>query len=178
MRNLLTLSFKHKLRQEYLLRVFSVAFWMLTSSMVIGALGLLPAYVLSEARLNALQDQYTFLQASVASLTSDTSATPLTGLKRKLDVLSKEKNDARLTDAVLSVLSYRGEGVVLGSFDYSTTGNTSSLKLRGVAKDRDSLLSFERALRQDGRFGKVELPVSSLVREKDIEFDLTLSGTF
>ena len=151
---------------------------MLMTSMAIGVLGLLPAYLLSEARLNSLRDQYTFLQASVASLTSDTSATPLTSLKRKLDVLSKEKNDARLTDAVLSVLSYRGEGVVLTSFDYGTTGVTSSLKLRGVAKDRESLLSFERALRQDGRFEKVELPVSNLVREKDIEFDLTLSGAF
>lgn len=177
MRNLLTPSYKHKLRQEYLLRLTAVAGWMLTIAMVIGVLALLPAYVLSQTRLNSLEDQYEVLQASVASLTSDASAAPLTQLKKKLEVLAEEKRDERLTEALLSVLTHRTEGVRLTSFNYHKT-DTASLTLRGVAASREVLLAFERALESDGRFEAVELPVSNLAQEQDIDFELTLSGKF
>jgi len=160
------------------MRLVAVSFWMLAISMVIGSLALLPAYILSESRLSALNDQYHILQASVASLTSDTSAAPLAALKRKLDVLAKEKAEERLTEALLSILAQRGEGVALASFDYSKAGATATLKLRGMAENREALLAFERALKGDARFSKVDLPVSNLAKEKDIEFDLTLSGAF
>ena len=178
MRNLLTLSFKSRLRQEYLLRLAAVSGWMLVIAMVMGVLALLPAYLLSRTNLDARSAEYERLQASVASLTTGTSGAPITLLKQKLEVLAAERDDQRLTEALLTILVHRGESVGITSFNYAKGATETVLKLRGVAADRDSLLAFQKALQLDGRFSKVELPVSNLAQEKDIEFDITLTGAF
>lgn len=178
MRNLLTPSFKRTLKQEYFLRITVVSGWMLALAMVIGVLALLPAYFLSRTNLNTLSAEYGILQASVASLKSDASAAPLTILKQRLEVLATEKEEKRLTEAILAVLAHRATPVTVTSFDYAKGTTVTTLKLRGVAMDRASLLTFERALKNDGRFSKVELPVANLARERDIKFEIILPGDF
>lgn len=178
MRNLLTNQFKKTLRQEYLLRLVGVGGWVVIIGMVIGTLSLLPSYFLTDTRHDGLTQRYRVVQASIASLTEDTSKAPLAKLKQKLDVLSQDKEENRLTEALLAVLAKRGEAIDITSFAYGKMAGSTNLKIRGVAGSRDALLSFKKALEQDGRFEKVDLPVSNLAKEKDIAFDLTLTGAF
>lgn len=160
------------------MRLCAVSGWMLVIGVVMGTLALLPAYFLSRTNFDALSSEYQLLQASVASLTTGTSGAPIAALKQKLEVLSAEKDEERLTEALLSILAQRDTGIKIDSFAYAKAGVVTTLKLRGTASDRESLLEFQKALQADGRFEKVELPVSNLAQEKDIAFDIALSGSF
>jgi Tfp pilus assembly protein PilN len=184
MRNLLTDNFKKTLRQEYLLRVLTVSLWLITGGFLIGALSLAPSFILIQSSHRTLQEQFTVLQSRVASKSDETASTPVALLEQKLALLSKEREKERLTEALLFVLQARGDaGVTFTSFSYTTASSgknagQSELTLRGVAVSREALLSLKRALEADKRFKRVDLPVSNLAKERDIAFDIKLSGTF
>jgi hypothetical protein len=52
------------------------------------------------------------------------------------------------------------------------------MAVSGKAVSRDALLSFSKALKSNHRFESVDLPVSNLAKSKDIEFSISIKGTF
>lgn len=178
MRNLLTESFKRTLRQEYILRLGSVVAWLVASAFGIGILASMPSFILATSTHRTLEDQHRLLQARLSGGGQVESGAPIELLGKRLEVLARAKDRERLTEALLSVLNHRSDSITLRSMGYTKAGGKTELALKGTALNRDALLSFKRALEEDGRFESVGLPVSNLAREKDILFDITLSGKF
>lgn len=48
------------------------------------------------------------------------------------------------------------------------------LQIQGLAADRNSLVAFNESLKLEPSFSKVNLPVSSLAKNKDIVFDMSI----
>lgn len=180
MRNLLSEQFKHSLRGEYLLRLGIVFGWLLTTAFCIGILTLIPSFVFTTARHSTLEDQHRLMQAKVGGVNTEEGGegAPVALLRERLEVLAASKDKQRLTEALLSVLTYRGDAIALTSISYSKASGETQLSIKGTALSRDALLSFEQALEEDDRFDSVDLPVSNLARERDILFDITLKGSF
>lgn len=61
-------------------------------------------------------------------------------------------------------------GIMITGFDAEL--RTQSLKLSGIARERDALLEFVEALKGSPYVGKVESPISNLFQKRDINFQL------
>jgi hypothetical protein len=57
-----------------------------------------------------------------------------------------------------------------------TDKNSYTLIVSGLAKTRQSLVAFSEALRKEPLIQKVDLPVSNLTKESNIQFTLTITG--
>ncbi len=56
---------------------------------------------------------------------------------------------------------------------YDINFDKSVVSVRGRASDRGTLFAFKQSLEEDADFSEIDLPVSSLVNQTDIEFDLS-----
>lgn len=59
---------------------------------------------------------------------------------------------------------------------YSINFETKELILNGLAQNRDQLLTFKQNLEKSGRFTQVRVPLSSLEKEENVTFTVSLSG--
>jgi hypothetical protein len=59
------------------------------------------------------------------------------------------------------------------SFSRASNGN-KSVKVVGTATNRKNLLAFQSALNESGDWTQVDLPLSTIAREVDIPFEISL----
>lgn len=81
-------------------------------------------------------------------------------------LLEKESRASWLMEKIFSY----ADGVSIQSLQIEKNGN---LSLRGRAATRQSLLAFERSLRESGFIDTISLPLSQIIRETDISFSLS-----
>lgn len=74
---------------------------------------------------------------------------------------------------VKAMLKYKPASATISSFIYTRTSGT--LAVKGIVPDRTTLLAFQSALAGSGEFAKVDFPVNNLAKEKDIDFQFTLT---
>lgn len=61
------------------------------------------------------------------------------------------------------------------SFDGALAETPAKISIRGEATDRDSLKAFGRSLEGREEFSEVDLPVSNFVKERDIDFVMSVT---
>ena len=61
-----------------------------------------------------------------------------------------------------------------GASGRSINDEKKSLFVGGIASDRDSLIDFTESLKTINDFSAVNLPVSNLAKNKDIDFNIEL----
>lgn len=75
------------------------------------------------------------------------------------------------------ILAARGTGVMLANFYYEDHGSTDPVlaRLAGQAATRRDLLGFIDRLKADPMFAEVESPVGNLIKDRAVDFTLTLT---
>ena len=64
------------------------------------------------------------------------------------------------------------EGIRIDS--YSINYDSGTVKLSGLAVNRGALLEFKNSLEENRDFGEIEIPLSNLLKETDINFEFSL----
>lgn len=105
----------------------------------------------------------------------------ISDVEKKVEFLNKEavkiekifKLKTPLLSNLLTIEKLTGQEINLLSLSYDETKKI--FHLSGLAKDRNSLLSFKESLLQTKIFKKVQIPLSSLERATDINFEIIFS---
>lgn len=168
---------KKKLYKEYRLRLIVVVMFFVTSFFVVSVSLLYPSYIslkTEKSTLNVetqrLVDQIEFkngqgINATIANIKSDLR-------------LSKP-DETLIAQAISAVLNERPGGVYIDTLRYTRgIGAPSTLSLHGTAKDRNALITFSNNLKKELIFSSVDLPISNLAKQADVDFSLTLIGQF
>ena len=166
---------KEVVEREYHARRAIVILIALIAVIVVGMVGLFPSYLLSTSRHEEVLER-TRLAGDLSPAAAEAEITQwLESLNLRLQTFSDLREPARPSLSVEAVLESREAGVRLTSFDWKKQGGAITLLVSGIARDRQSLLSFEESLESSGRFASVELPVSNLAKERDIDFQIKLA---
>lgn len=171
---LLTEEAKLKVSREYRTRHTSVILMALIAMLVIGLVGIFPSFVLSSARKLELVERVRVMNGNPPSEDEPDTSAWLALINQKLKTLSPEADNVRPSDFIEKVLEKKLAGIRLTSFVWSEDNAKSALSISGIARDRQTLLSFEEALKSSVYFSNVALPVSNLAKDKDINFQLKL----
>lgn len=175
MRTLLLEKDRKALRKEYRLRLCAVGFWVVAGTMFLGAVMLMPAYFLADAREDAARAEIARLGIAVPDA-GQVPASELGALKGKMKLLEAQNDQTLRMDLLREVLSSKPRSVVITGMHLLSRPDegTEELTLTGVSATRENLLVFKETLERNPHFTNVTLPVSDLASRTDVEFSITL----
>lgn len=180
MQNLLPLEEKKKVVAEYHLRLWVVAVFAVTILVMTSLALLAPSYILALSKSNFVSDELVKLESMETSATQEKNVDAKTIEINKKTSLFLKREDASLSvpsKLLVRIIDTKTAAIKITGFSYDVTPVREQVVLMGHADDRDSLAQFLDALKKDGTFTKVELPISSYVKSSNIEFSLALERT-
>ncbi len=165
------------LKNEYRIRVFTLLMFFISSTVVAGIIGLIPAYMYS---YNQEKDSLKKLTQVKENKESRGIYEVIKNLETAEKLVAKLKDDSPTIEfsSTLDSVLLHGKGLVsVSAFQINTTKSASSsaeIVIQGKSKSRETLLSFKNNLEQDNRFYDVEMPISDLAKTKDSTYAIKL----
>lgn len=175
--NVLPQQEKKGVKREYNLRLATVCLCIITFLSVLAAVLLLPPYVLSSSKENAVEAQLSFMNSTAPTVSLADLNVFIEKINTTLSLFENQtKTRALYEDVLLPVLQSRPESITISQLLFSERGanDLSVLELHGKARDRASLQSFKTILERTGKFKSVDVPISNFVKPKNIDFIVTL----
>jgi hypothetical protein len=135
---------------------------------------LIPVYVLIHNQLNSLSLQ--FKEADINNESLKTSEEAIVEANAISSLLTQSENTTSFATVIAEIEDAKMGGVLLFDFNVTRVGKIfTSITVSGTAPSRATLSAFREALDSNTLFEKVELPLSSLAKDKDIPFTITIT---
>lgn len=172
---LLTDEEKQKVQREYVMRRAVVMLSGFVLVLVVGIIGLLPSYLLSNVRQYEALER-TRIMGSVGQRGDESYLqTWLAKINLELQLLSPELDKDRPSDFIEQVLEQKIAGISLIDFSWVKVKDKLSFSVNGVASDRQALITFENRIKSSQHFSEVTLPISNLAQDRNINFQMKFS---
>jgi hypothetical protein len=160
--------------KEYWVRVLSVFLLLSVLLSVLCILFALPVYVLISAQVDAYGASASAAAVRVAEF--DISTGVLTKANVHAQKIIEQKAAAEFSGVLTQLEELAGGEVVLRGYEFTRKdGVLSPAVVVGSAATRQALADFHAALKAEPTIEKVDLPISNLAKEKDIEFTMTVT---
>lgn len=182
MLNILPIEEKKKNLKEYRLRLTVVALSLLSALALINVALLAPAYFSAfskEAGARLEIQNFTGKSAADAAREEDAARLAVADVTKKLNLFlgASTSTAARSipSETLGKIFALKTPAIKISSAFYDATPDREQFIITGNSLDRDSLALFVDALKKDGAFTTVELPIRSYVKSTDIDFSMTLT---
>jgi hypothetical protein len=175
--NLLPKTEKEDLKKGLKLRLIVVTSFLLSASFLIGFVFLLPSYFLVSSYFSKANSAGDLLGSKDDDSVKKILNLP-TEINSKLVFFQSNISSTSLADYFSKIVGYLPAGVRLNSVSFSknktNSKNGDALIVSGVAIDRDSLILFSTLLKKSNLFLTVDVPVSSLAKDKNLPFSMNI----
>jgi hypothetical protein len=176
--NLLPKTEKDNLKKGLKNRFVIVALFLLSASFLIGFIMLLPSYFLASSYFSRVVIGDYFSESKNDDSVKNILDLP-TEISLKLGLFQSNLTDVSVADYFSKIVSLLPEKVQLKSISFSKNqdynGKSGAMILvSGIAGNRDSLVSFSNILKNSNLFSVVDVPVSSLTRDKNLPFSINI----
>jgi FtsZ-binding cell division protein ZapB len=172
--NLLPKERKKTIKKEYRLHFLALLLSMLTMTGIVTLVFLTPSFFTVRAKESRAEDQLRVLQQQTPELKEkknlDSSVSEIT---RKIEVLEPQ-NTLLPSQAIQIVVDSRPKGILIKAVSYAISESVINITVTGRGDTRETLTTFTRNLRENETFNSVNLPVSNLAKDRDIDFSITL----
>lgn len=175
--NLIPPSAKKSIKVEYWVRVLTVWLMVWAFALICSAAIMFPAYTLVDAQV----DVYERNANEISSEVNDYKivSKELVQSSQQAKIIIDEEYVESFSDYLDLFEGLQSEDIVLSqiSLDRETKENITlePIKVSGTASDRKSLAAFRDRLLAHPKFDAVDLPISNLARDKDIQFAITVT---
>ncbi|MDB5266808.1 MAG: hypothetical protein JWN89_623 [Parcubacteria group bacterium] len=161
--------------KEYSRRRMVVILFLFCTLVLIAIFGIFPSYTVSSSRKEIAMSRIEVLKKSPSSEDGRTLEKWLGLTNKKLTVLSPDASTDEPYEIFQKIIAAKPAGVSLLGLRWDKTGTAVTISLSGIARDRQALLALQEALNSSKSFSKAVLPVSSFAKDKDLEFELSIS---
>lgn len=181
--NLLPSFEKRVVKKEYIKRLWVVGLDCLIVLITISIIPILVSYIVSTYEITRLGQEISLVATNNMAKGAAANMNIIKDANDKLDILNRKSAMELGYDISSLFSSIIGSSTVrLTSFSYDQVtvkkGQVKEVGHRisvgGIARDRDALNKFVKNLQSDKQFLSVDLPVSNLIENKDIVFDITI----
>jgi hypothetical protein len=175
--NLLPSEEKEILKRGFRIRVFVLLNIFLTIFFIAASIFLIPSYFLAKEQLEVISSFNTSIKPEDEESINKTLLVP-TELQNKISFFETNLGNKKASDAISDVVSLKNSGIKINSMFFNKVAQGTEAEVlmvvSGIAERRDSLISFQSALRDSGKFQSVDVPVSSLAKDRDLPFSINL----
>jgi uncharacterized SAM-dependent methyltransferase len=171
--NLIPPQAKKGVVREYWTRVVSVWFYSWAAALLGGVLIMLPAYVLIKSQVSVYEESAKNASEKVANFEDVSKG--LTNSNQQADKLLSGFKQSQVSQRLQTLRSLEVNGIVLSEIFVSRIDEAyEPIKLTGSAEDRQALATFRDRLLALPDVASVDLPISNLAKDRDIQFSLTV----
>jgi len=176
--NLLPDNLKEQIISEYKLRKLTLGVIFLLFIQVSFLVFLFPSWLVSIYKERDILKQTEEMSKSSLVSNINTAVSTINSTNTKLKVLTTVLEYPKFTPFVNAILSKKTNNIQINAIMYtSTEASMATISIQGISSTRESLVSFVKNLENLGLFEKVNLPVSNLAKEKNINFFIDLTIT-
>lgn len=172
MANLLSPGYVQRLRREYRLRLAVVGALFVLGSVCIGIVFLLPGYSYAVSERSGAKYELSELRNRVSVLERSADAEILRRAREQVRALSPQ-GITEPTELLTKLLVLRPDGILIENITLQgAQGSGAEVIIGGVSQTRDSLVRYEALLKKDAVVASVDLPVSNLAKEANLDFSM------
>ena len=165
--------------KEYRLRRVILSLFFVVAIGFVALVFYVPSLMLTISKQKEVVNRIEAVKRSTLSSEADSLNKELTVESLKIKALEVPDNSMSVSELIGNILADKGDNIRVKSVAYKRgVGIESKIILSGFAKDRDSLLGFTQTLENGELFEKVDLPVSSFAKDKNLDFSVSVSGKF
>ncbi|MFM2424052.1 MAG: hypothetical protein RLZZ70_441 [Candidatus Parcubacteria bacterium] len=172
--NLIPASARRLIVREYWVRTLAVWMFLLGTGCLVVASLFLPTYVLVANQSAVLEAQVQ--QNSAESASFDSNAAVLVTAMNQANFLLASTTNTPFSTYETQIEKHAGLAISIGNFQFVRVSTTTSITIGGRADNRQVLAAFRDALEADPLFTEAVLPIASLIKDRDIDFTMTITG--
>lgn len=179
MANVLPLSDKIHYKRMRMLRVAIVLSGMAVLVSMVGIATLIPAFMRAQGILSDAQLRVSVTESEATTETRETLNARALLLRKQVEALaaSNEQDALAVLYAMLAVADTQGNAIVITRISYGIVNGANTVVVAGVARTREALDAFGRALKKDPATKTAVIPVSLLAGSEGIEFSIPITLT-
>lgn len=178
MTNLLPPQQIEKNISEYRLRLAGTALAMFAGILVLATILLAPSYLLATHKRAVVENDPIWQDDKDGEMSR--------GKQKEFEDVIKETNTILGTlgrtdtefyvseDIIEKVIGFKTPSITISGIFFDAVPEGSALSIKGIATNRQSLVSFTDTLKKDPAFVSVDLPISNLVKDRDISFSISI----
>lgn len=171
--NLIPPQEKKKIIIEYWFRATSLWLILISSVLLLGALVMLPVYVLIGTQISAKEAAATAASEKVDSY--ENVSIDLNRASQQARYVIEESRHAAFSEYISLFEKLEGFSVEIYEINLQRTDDKiEPIRISGEATNRQTLASFRDRLLAEECITEVDLPISNLARDKNILFDITV----
>jgi len=172
--NLLLPEEQKKRRVEYRHRLFVVMGWLFASWLIIYIVIIGTLYFIINLKSSDVNRALTEVEKQLSTQGIDKLALAIEEANDQLDRLNLEKKSSTPSSVLRHLTDSLTGGIKLSKIGYAGGESETKLELSGTSSTRQAFLNYLEILRADKIFSKVESPIANLIKERDLDFNLTL----
>lgn len=172
--NLIPQFAKKSVTFEYWIRVATVWSLLFSAAFLAATVFIFPSYIFTDIQVGVYEESAKQAEASVTSY--QTLSDELAESNIYAQTVIQDSHNPRAHKYLRLFEGLGGHGVVISriSFSQSNSG-VDPVTIFGSAVDRESLAAFRDRLLKEETITNVDLPIANLAKDKDINFNLTVT---
>lgn len=174
--NLLPDNLKKAIKFEYNTRRVVVILIFVILIQISTLVFMFPSWLISGSKEKGLELQLEKMGQSALSADATEIRDKIKIINNEIHLLDTGLQYPSLSPLVDYVLSKKTPSIRINSFTYEG-GKSWTLSLKGISSTRESLVSFVDSLKKDNIFSSIDLPVSNLAKNKNIDFSIVMVVT-
>ena len=176
--NLIPKEEKKRMTTDFYCRVLVLFLLMFGFSVFVASASLLPAYFISAIKDSISNTKLETQKNDAAPSSGEQALAVIKDMNNKLGLVENaEGNKFLISEKVINaVILKKTPNIKIIQILYQNDPILGkNINVLGSAPSREELLQFQQALGDDPAFKNVNLPISSFVKNSNIQFDLTLT---
>jgi hypothetical protein len=176
--NLLPIESKNVLKEGFKSRFNLIVCTLLILVVLVGLIMLLPTYFLTKSQLSVINYINTVNKNESEESVLKALDLPFE-IDYKVSLINTNIRSLKVGQTIFDIIYFLPKTVKLNSLTFTKNEAEAEkqgviITISGVANDRDSLIQFGNDLKSSKKFTEVEVPVSSLTRDKNLPFSVKI----
>ncbi len=174
--NLLPENIRRVITIEYRMRLFIIVIVFIIALEGSLLIFLFPSWLNSYYKEKDVAGRTEDLNDSLSTLDINTTTSFIKSVNNTLKILDDNLEYPKFVPVLDNLLSKKSSSIRLSGINYNVdTRNAGKIVLTGVGASRESLVSFSDRLKGIDYLKKVDLPISNLAKDKDINFTISIT---
>ena len=172
--NLIPPTAKKGIRLEYWLRVVTTWFALLTGALIASIAVMAPAYVLINLQIGSSAESSAAASQKIAGYESVANELNRSNIEAKAVIDTTAY--VPISEYISIIRKLEGPDITISDIQIGRSKDSfSPIQVKGEAVDRQSLAQFRDSLLAEPTVASVDLPISNLAKDKDIQFNLSVT---
>ncbi len=161
-------------KKKYLSRLFLTVGFLVFILSIISFVLFLPVFLSLFFEEKDLTQQLNVIKKADSSVESEKIYTDLDVLNTRLSIYDKNSEEVRqISSLVKGIISLKADGIIINYIKYDKD-KSGKIIITGKSDSRSDFVDFKKRVEEDSSFSAVNSPLSSLLKETDISFTMTI----